>query len=319
MRKKVTIIGAGNVGAGCAYRLAVRGLADVVLVDLIDGLLQGKALDILEATPMAGVDVRITGNNDYNPTEHSDVVVLTAGLLSKPGMTGDDMLWANYEIVRTSVEQAVKYSPNCILVVVTTPLEAMCHVAYRVSGFPKKRVVGMAGILDTARFRSFVAEALNVSVEDVMALMMGGHGDTMVPLVRLSSVAGIPVTELMDKDTIKAIIQKTRDGGDEIAVYLKNGSTYYPPSMAVVEMIDTILTDRKRVLPCSAYLEGEYGIHNLFVGVPVKLGAGGVEKIYEIDLNEEELEALHKSAAVVGELVDIMAPKLDPDTARAAA
>jgi malate dehydrogenase len=225
-------------------------------------------------------------------------------------MSRDDLLWANYEIVKASVEQAVKYSPNCILMVVTNPLDAMCHVAYHVSGFPKHRVVGMAGVLDTARFRTFVAQALNVSASDVVAFVLGGHGDTMVPLVRYSSVAGIPLADLMDADTLQQIVTRTRGGGAEIVKYLKTGSAYYAPSAAAVEMVEAILLDRKRVLPCCAYLEGEYGIHNLFVGVPVKLGAQGIEKIFEARLTEEELAALHKSAAAVKELVDVMAPKL---------
>jgi malate dehydrogenase len=319
MRKKITIVGAGNVGASCALRVADCGLADVILVDIIEGLPQGKALDLLEAVPIAGLDVQITGINDYAATAKSDVVVVTAGLPRKPGMSRDDLLWSNYEIVKKSVEQAVHYSPDAILIVVTNPLDAMCHVAYHASRFPKNRVVGMAGILDTARFRTFIAEALNVSTQDVVAFVMGGHADTMVPLVRLSSVAGIPLTELMDREAIQAIVKRTRQGGAEIVKHLKTGSAYYAPSAAVAEMVDSILRDRKRILPCSAYLEGEYGIHNLFVGVPVKLGASGVEEIIEIDLNEEELDALHKSAAAVGDLVNVMAPKLDMGPTQAAA
>jgi len=311
MRKKVTVVGAGNVGASCALRLADRGLADVALVDVIEGLPQGKALDILQAGPIAGADIRVTGGNDYAATANSDVVVLTAGFPRKPGMSRDDLLWANYEIVKTSVEHAVRHSPNAILIVVTNPLDAMCHVAYRVSGFPKHRVIGMAGILDTARFRTFIAQKLDVSVEDVTTLVLGGHGDTMVPLVRYTSVAGIPLADLLDAETIQAIVKRTREGGAEIVKYLKTGSAYYAPSAAVAEMVDSILNDRNRVLPCSAYLEGEYGIHSLFVGVPVKLGARGIESIFEIGLRREELEALHHSAAAVGELVDVMAPKLD--------
>lgn len=310
MRKKVTVVGSGNVGASCTLRLADRGLADVVVVDVLEGIPQGKALDILEASPIGRVDVKVTGANDYAPTANSDIVVLTAGFPRKPGMSRDDLLWANYDIVKATVEQAVKYSPNCILIVVTNPLDAMCHVAHRVSGFPKQRVVGMAGILDTARFRTFIAQALDVSVADVTAFVMGGHGDTMVPLVRYSSVAGLPLTDLLDQETIDRLVKRTRDGGAEIVKYLKTGSAYYAPSAAVAEMVEAILLDRKRVLPCSAYLEGEYGIHNLFVGVPVKLGAQGIEKIFEARLTEEELAALRKSAAAVKELVDVMAPKL---------
>jgi malate dehydrogenase len=290
--------------------LADQGLADIVVVDILEGIPQGKALDLLQASPVGGVDVQITGSNDYAPTAKSDIVVLTAGFPRKPGMSRDDLLWANYDIVRNSVENAVKYSPDCILIVVTNPLDAMCHVAYRVSGFPKHRVIGMAGILDTARFRTFIAQKLKVSVKDVTAFVLGGHGDTMVPLVRYTSVAGIPLTDLLDAETIQGLVKRTRDGGAEIVKYLKSGSAYYAPSAAAVEMVDSILHDRKRVLPCSAYLEGEYGIHNLFVGVPVKLGAGGIEKIFEAQLTAEERAALHKSAAAVGELVDVMASKL---------
>jgi malate dehydrogenase len=310
MRKKVTVVGSGNVGASCAVRLAGKALADVVVVDILEGIPQGKTLDILQACAVEGNDVQLTGANDYAPTANSDIVVITAGFPRKPGMSRDDLLWANYEIVKASVEQAVKYSPNCILMVVTNPLDAMCHVAYHVSGFPKHRVVGMAGVLDTARFRTFVAQALNVSAADVVAFVLGGHGDTMVPLVRYSSVAGIPLADLMDADTLQQIVTRTRGGGAEIVKYLKTGSAYYAPSAAAVEMVEAILLDRKRVLPCCAYLEGEYGIHDLFVGVPVKLGAQGIEKIFEARLTEEELAALHKSAAAVKELVDVMAPKL---------
>ena len=274
-------------------------------------------MDILEAGPVAGVDVQITGSNDYAPTADSDIVVLTAGFPRKPGMSRDDLLWANYDIVKNSVENTIKYSPNCMLIVVTNPLDAMCHVAYRVSGFPKNRVIGMAGILDTARFRTFVAQKLDVSIKDVTAFVLGGHGDTMVPFVRYTSVAGIPLTDLLDAETIQSLVKRTRDGGAEIVKYLKSGSAYYAPSAAAVEMVDSILNDRKRVLPCSAFLEGEYGIHNLFVGVPVKLGAGGIEKIFEAKLTEEESAALQKSAAAVKELVNVMASKLDQSAAAA--
>ena len=310
MRKKVTVVGSGNVGASCAVRLAGKGLADIVVVDVLEGIPQGKALDILQACPVEGVDVQVAGGNDYGPTENSDIVVFTAGFPRKPGMSRDDLLWANYDIVKATVEQAVKYSPNAILLVVTNPLDAMCHVAYHTSGFPKRRVVGMAGILDTARFRTFVAQALNVSASDVVAFVLGGHGDTMVPLVRYSSVAGIPLTDLMDADALQKIVTRTRDGGAEIVRYLKSGSAYYAPSSAAVEMVEAILLDRKRVLPCSAYLEGEYGIHNLFVGVPIQLGAQGIERIFEVKLTAEEDAALKKSAAAVKELVEVMAPKL---------
>lgn len=310
MRKKVTIVGSGNVGASCAVRLAGKGLADIVVVDVLEGIPQGKALDILQSCPVEGIDIQITGGNDYQPTANSDIVVFTAGFPRKPGMSRDDLLWANYDIVKPTVEAAVKYSPQSILIVVTNPLDGMCHVAYRVSGFPKQRVIGMAGILDTARFRTFVAQALKVSASDVVAFVLGGHGDTMVPLVRYSSVAGIPLTDLLDADTLQQIVKRTRDGGAEIVRYLKSGSAYYAPSAAVAEMVEAILLDRKRVLPCSAYLEGEYGIDKLFVGVPVKLGAEGIEKVFEVRLAEDELAALHKSAAAVKELVHVMAPKL---------
>ena len=310
MRKKVTVVGAGNVGASCAVRLADRGLADVVVIDVLEGIPQGKALDILEAVPVSGVDVRVTGGNDYAATAKSDIAVLTAGFARKPGMSRDDLLWANYEIVKGTAEQIARYSPDCILIVVTNPLDAMCHVAQAVSGFPRNRVIGMAGILDTARFRTFIAEALDVSAEDVTAFVMGGHGDTMVPLVRYSGVAGIPLTDLMDTGAIERIVARTRSGGAEIVKYLKSGSAYYAPSAAVAEMVDAILLDRKRVFPCSVHLEGEYGIRGLFVGVPVKLGAAGVEKVFEARLTADELAALQKSAASVKELVEVMAPKL---------
>jgi len=311
MRPKVTVVGAGNVGASCAVRLADRGLADVVLVDVLDGIPQGKALDMLQAGPVAGADVKVTGANDYAATANSDIVIFTAGFPRKPGMSRDDLLWANYDIVKATVEPAVQYSPNSILIVVTNPLDAMCHVAHRVSGFPRNRVMGMAGILDTARFRTFIAQELNVSVEDVTAVVLGGHGDTMVPLVRYTSVAGIPIADLMDAETIDRLVKRTRGGGAEIVKYLKTGSAYYAPSAATVQMVEAILKDKKRVLPCSAHLEGEYGVNGLFVGVPVKLGAQGMEKIMEIKLTAEENAALQKSAAAVKELVDVMQPKLD--------
>lgn len=310
MRKKVTVVGAGNVGASCAVRLAETGLADVVMVDVIEGIPQGKSLDILQSSPIASVDVLVTGANDYEPTANSDIVVFTAGMPRKPGMSRDDLLWSNFGIVKETVERAVKLSPNAILIMVANPLDAMCQVAYVVSGFPKHRVMGMAGILDTARFRTFLARELNVSVADVTTMVLGGHGDTMVPLVRYTSVAGIPVTDLLDEPTLQRIVQRTRDGGAEIVKYLKTGSAYYAPAAATVEMVEAILLDRKRVLPCSAYLEGEYGISGVFVGVPVKLGANGIEQIFELKLTDEEKAALHKSAGAVKELVDVMQPKL---------
>jgi len=310
MRKKVTVVGAGNVGANCALRIAEKELADVVLVDVVEGVPQGKGLDLLQSGPIQGYDVRITGANQYEPTAGSDVVVITAGFPRKPGMSRDDLLMANYEIVKSATEQAVKYSPDSILVLVTNPLDAMCWTAYKVSGFPRERVVGMAGILDTARFRTFIAEALDVSMQNVTAMVLGGHGDTMVPLVRLTSVSGIPLTELLDQETIHQLVQRTRDGGAEIVRYLKTGSAYYAPSAAAVEMVESILKDQKKVLPCAAYLEGEYGIQGLFVGVPVKLGAAGVEKIYELKLTPEEQAALQKSADAVRELVAVIGSKI---------
>jgi len=310
MRKKVTVVGAGNVGASCAVRLADKELADVVLVDIIEGVPQGKGLDILESCPVEGTDVRVAGSNDYAPTAGSDIVVITAGFPRKPGMSRDDLLIANYEIVKAATEQAVKYSPGAILILVTNPLDAMCQVAYKVSGFSKNRVIGMAGVLDSARFRSFLAEALDVSVENVVAFVLGGHGDTMVPLVRYTSVAGIPVADLLDKATLDKIVDRTRNGGAEIVKYLKTGSAYYAPSAAVVEMVESILKDKKKVLPCAAYLEGEYGCNGIFLGVPVKLGERGIEKIYEIALLDDERAELAKSAAAVHELVEVLKPKL---------
>jgi malate dehydrogenase len=309
LRKKVTVVGAGNVGANCAVRIADKELADVVLVDVVEGVPQGKGLDLLQSGPVQGYDVNITGANDYAPTANSDIAIITAGFPRKPGMSRDDLLLANFEVIKTATEQVAKHSPNCIIIVVTNPLDAMAQAAFQVSGFSKNRVVGMAGVLDSARFRTFIAQELNVSVENVTGVVMGGHGDTMVPLVRLSSVAGIPLTELMDQATIDAIVNRTANGGAEIVKYLKTGSAYYAPSAAAVEMAESILKDKKKVLPCAAYLEGEYGINGLFVGVPVKLGANGIEKIYEIKLTDEETAKLHKSAASVQELVNVLASK----------
>ncbi len=309
MRKKVTVVGAGNVGANCALRIVEKELADVVLVDVVEGVPQGKGLDLYQSGPVQGYDCVITGANDYEPTASSDLVIITAGFPRKPGMSRDDLLMANYDVVRTATEQVVKYSPNCIIIVVTNPLDAMTQAAYWVSKFSKNRVVGMAGVLDSARFRTFIAMELKVSVENVTGVVMGGHGDTMVPLVRLSNVSGIPLTELMDQAKIDAIVDRTRNGGAEIVKYLKTGSAYYAPSAAAVEMAESILKDKKKVLPCAAYLEGEYGINGLFVGVPVKLGARGIEQIYEVKLTAEEHALLKKSAAAVQELVDVMKKK----------
>jgi malate dehydrogenase len=309
MRKKVTVVGAGNVGANCALNIAYKELADVVLVDIVEGVPQGKGLDMLQMGPIEGYDVRITGANDYEPTKDSDIVIITAGFPRKPGMSRDDLLMANYEIVKTAAENAAKYSPNAILILVTNPLDAMCWTAFKVTGFPRERVIGMAGVLDTARYRTFLGEACGVSIENITALVLGGHGDTMVPLVRLTSVGGIPLTEVLDKATIDAIVDRTRNGGAEIVKYLKTGSAYYAPSAAAVEMAESILKDKKKVLPCAVYLDGEYGIDGLFVGVPVKLGAKGVEKIYEVALLDDEKAALAKSAGAVQELVDVLKAK----------
>jgi malate dehydrogenase len=306
MRKKVTVIGAGNVGATVAHRLVDRQLSDVVLIDILEGIPQGKGLDLLEAGPIEGYDCRIRGTNSYADTANSDIVVMTAGFPRKPGMSRDDLLKANYDVVKKTVEEVVKYSSDCILIIVTNPLDAMAQTAFKVSGFSKNRVIGMAGVLDTARYRSFLAEALSVSVQNVQGFVLGGHGDTMVPVPRYTTVAGIPVGELMPKDKLDAIIDRTRKGGAEIVNLLKAGSAYYAPSAAVVEMIDAIFNDRKKILPCAAYLEGEYGITGLFVGVPVKLGARGIEQIIEIKLTAEEKVALQKSADAVKELVGII-------------
>ena len=310
MRKKVTVVGAGNVGANCALRIAGKELADVVMVDVIEGIPQGKGLDLVQSGPVEGFDVNVVGANDYQSTANSDIVVITAGFPRKPGMSRDDLLLANYEVVKSATEQAVKYSPTCILILVTNPLDAMCWTAFEVSKFPKQRVVGMAGILDTARFRTFIAQELDVSMENVTAMVLGGHGDTMVPLVRLATLSGIPLSELLDQATIDRLVQRARDGGAEIVKYLKTGSAYYAPSSAAVEMVESILKDKKKVLPCAAYLEGEYGIHGLFVGVPVKLGARGIERIFQIRLQADEQAAIQKSAGAVQELVDVIKQKM---------
>ncbi len=306
MRRKVTVVGSGNVGATVAHRLADKQLADVVMIDILEGIPQGKGLDLLEAGPIEGYDLKIKGTNDYADTANSDLVVITAGFPRKPGMSRDDLLKANYDVVKNTVEKVVKYSPDSILIVVTNPLDAMAQTAFKVSGFSKNRVIGMAGVLDTARYRTFIAEALGVSVQNVQGFVLGGHGDAMVPVPRYTTVAGIPVSELLPEDKLDQIIERTRNGGAEIVNLLKAGSAYYAPSAAVVEMIDAIFYDRKKILPCAAYLEGEYGIRGLFVGVPVKLGARGIELVIEIKLTAEEEAALQKSAAGVKELVDII-------------
>jgi malate dehydrogenase len=315
MRNKITVVGGGNVGASAAINLAMKELGDVVLVDVVEGVPQGKGLDMAQMGPIEGYDIAITGANDYTPTANSDVVVITAGLARKPGMSRDDLLIANYEVVKSVTESVAKHSPNAILVLVTNPLDAMCTVAHHVSKFPKHRVVGMAGVLDSARFRTFIAMELSVSVENVTAVVLGGHGDTMVPVVRLSNVSGIPLTELIPADRLAAIVGRTRNGGAEIVKHLKTGSAYYAPSAAAVEMVESILKDKKKVLPCAALLEGEYGVHGLFVGVPVKLGRNGIEKIYEMQLNAEEKAMLAKSASAVQELVDVLKPKMAGATA----
>ena len=306
MRKKVTIVGSGNVGATAAHWIASKELADVVLIDIIEGVPQGKGLDLLEAMPIEKRDSHVIGTQDYADTAHSDIVVITAGIPRKPGMSRDDLLNTNHKIMKDVVSKTIQFSPDCILIIVSNPLDAMAQAAYKMSGFPRERVIGMAGVLDSSRFRTFIAEQLHVSVENVTAFVLGGHGDTMVPLPRYSTVAGIPITELMDAHTIDRLVQRTRDGGAEIVKYLKTGSAYYAPSAAVTEMVEAILKDKKKILPCAAYLEGEYGIKGLYVGVPVKLGAKGIEQIIEIELTEDEQTQLNRSAEAVKELVAVI-------------
>jgi malate dehydrogenase len=305
-KSKVTVVGAGNVGGTTAQRLAERNYVDVVLVDIVEGLPQGKALDILESGPVLGFDSNVVGTNGYEESAGSDVVVITSGSPRKPGMSRDDLLKTNQNIVQSVTEEVVKHSPETVLVMVANPLDAMCHVAMEVSGFPRERVVGMAGILDTARYRTFIAQELGVSVRDVFALVLGGHGDTMVPLPSMATVGGVAITELLPGDRVEAIVDRTRNGGAEIVGLLQSGSAFYAPSAAAVEMVDAILLDQKRILPCAAYLHGEYGIEDLFVGVPVKLGAAGVEEIIELGLQEDELEDLKNSAGAVRELVEVL-------------
>jgi malate dehydrogenase len=306
MRKKVTIVGSGNVGATAAHWIAAKELADVVLLDVVEGVPQGKALDLREAMPIEKRDVSILGTNDYADTANSDVVVITAGIARKPGMSRDDLLSTNSKIMTDVVSKVVAASPNTIIIVVSNPLDAMAQTAFRNAGFPRERVIGMAGVLDSARFRTFIAEELNVSVENVTAFVLGGHGDTMVPLSRYSTVAGIPITELIAPDRLKELETRTANGGAEIVKYLKTGSAYYAPSAAAVEMVEAILKDKKKILPCAAYLEGEYGIHGLYVGVPCKLGAKGLEQIIQIKLTADEQDALQKSADAVKELCTII-------------
>ena len=307
MRTKVTVVGAGNVGATTAQRLAERGYADIVLLDIVEGLAEGKALDMYEASPVVGVDAALCGTTDYAATAGSDIVVITSGVARKPGMSRDDLLSINMKIVDDVTRKAIAASPDAILVVVSNPLDAMCHVAYDAAGIPAHRVIGMAGILDTARYRSFVAEALNVSVEDVHAYVLGGHGDTMVPLASFTTVAGIPVAELLPQDQIDSIIQRTRDGGSEIVNLLKTSSAFYAPSAAVAQMVDSIALNKRRILPCAALLEGQYGVDGLFIGVPVILGANGIERVLEISLTDDEQAALQHSANAVQGLVDDLA------------
>ena len=306
MRSKVTVVGAGNVGATTAQRIHQLGYTDVVLVDVVEDLPQGKGLDMLESGPVLGSDATITGSNGYEESADSELVVITAGIARRPGMSRDDLLLTNMRITSSVTEQVVKFSPNCIIITVTNPLDAMVQNVYEASGFPRNRVFGMAGILDTARFRTFIAQELDVSVEDVQAVVLGGHGDEMVPLVRFTSVGGIPISELMAEEKIDQLVDRTRQGGGEIVALLKEGSAFYAPSAAITQMVEAVLLDKKRILPCCVYLEGEYGINGLCVGVPVKVGAGGMEQIIQINLTDDEKAALGKSAANVQELVDVM-------------
>jgi len=306
MRSKITVIGAGFVGSTLVQRLAERDYADVVMFDIIPKMPQGKALDMLEAGPVIGYDTLVTGTNDYADTADSDIVVITSGFPRKPGMTRDDLVKKNQEIVTEVTQQVVKFSPNCIIIMVTNPLDAMAQLALHVSGFPRNRVLGESGVLDTARFRTFIAQELNVSVRDVQAYVLGGHGDTMVPLARMCTVAGVPISQLLPAERIEQIVQRTRDGGAEIVNLLGTGSAYFAPSASVLQMVDSIMLDKKMIMPCAVYLQGEYGFNNIFVGVPVKLGAGGVEQIIEIELNEGERAQLQKSADAVKELIGVM-------------
>ncbi|PJC73945.1 MAG: malate dehydrogenase [Syntrophobacterales bacterium CG_4_8_14_3_um_filter_49_14] len=306
MDKKVTVVGAGNVGGTVAQRLVEKDLCDVVLFDIIEGIPQGKALDLTEAVPIEKHDAHLMGTNEYEASKGSDIVIITSGIPRKPGMSRDDLLATNRGIIKRVTAEVTRFSPDAVLIIVSNPLDAMCHAAYETSGFPRSRVIGMAGVLDSARFCALIAMELKVSVENVHASVLGGHGDTMVPLPRYSTVAGIPITELLPKDRIEAIVDRTRNGGAEIVRLLKTGSAYYAPASAAVEMAESILKDKKKILSCAAYLEGEYGIHGLFIGVPVKLGAGGMEEIIQISLTDKEKEALKNSAAAVQKLVKAM-------------
>ncbi|MEJ2166633.1 MAG: malate dehydrogenase [Desulfobacterales bacterium] len=306
MDKKVTVVGAGNVGATAAQRLAEKQISDVVLVDIIEGVPQGKSLDLTQAAAIEKHDCRVTGANAYDETAGSDIVIITAGIPRKPGMSRDDLISTNAGIVKSVTREVASRSPEAVLIIVSNPLDAMCHVAFDTCGFPKERVIGMAGVLDSARFRAFIAMELNVSIENTHAFVLGGHGDTMVPLPRYSTVAGIPITELLSQDRIDALVARTRNGGAEIVGLLKTGSAFYAPASSAVEMAESILKDKKKILPCAAYLQGEYGINDLFIGVPVKLGAKGVEQIIEITLHDQEKQALQRSAAAVQELKDLL-------------
>jgi malate dehydrogenase len=302
---KITIIGAGNVGATTAQRIIDNELAnELVLVDIVEGIPQGKGLDMYESTPITGVDVKVIGTNGYEETANSDIVIITAGVARKPGMSREDLLNTNFGIVKEATLKSIEKSPNAIIIVVTNPLDVMAYTAWRVSGFERHRVIGMAGVLDTARFRTFIAMELNVSVEDVYAFVLGGHGDDMVPLARYTTVAGIPISELLPKEKIDQLVKRTREGGAEIVSYLKTGSAYYAPSAAIVEMVESIVKDKKRILPCSVLLQGEYGLKDVFVGVPVKLGKRGVEEIIELKLTDEEKQALYASASRVKSIID---------------
>jgi len=305
-RSKVSIIGAGNVGATCAFRVAEKGYADIVLLDIIGGLPQGKGLDMLEATPIIDSDVKIMGTDDYEETANSDIVVITTGVPRKPGMSRDNLVLTNMKIVQEVTEKVVQYSPGCIIIMVTNPLDAMTQLALHISKFPRNRVFGQSGILDSARFRTFIAQELNVSVKDVSACVLGGHGDTMVPIIKLCTVGGVPITELLPKGNIDSLVERTVKGGSEIVNLLKTGSAFYAPAAAVAQIVDAIILDKKEILPCAVYLEGEYGISGVVVGVPVKLGKSGVEQIIELELTPEEDAALKKSANAVRELVRVM-------------
>ncbi|MCL0073636.1 malate dehydrogenase [Dehalococcoidia bacterium] len=306
MRSKVSIIGAGNVGATCAFRIAEKGYADVVLVDIVDGLPQGKGLDMLEAAPIIDSDARITGTNRYEETADSDIVVITSGVARKPGMSRDDLVRTNMKIVQDVVGQVVQYSPHCIIIMVANPLDAMTQLALHLSKFPRSRVFGQSGILDSARFRTFIAQELDVSVEDVFTCVLGGHGDTMVPLTRLCTVGGVPISELLSREKIDSLVERTVKGGGEIVALLKTGSAFYAPGVATAQMVDAIILDRKKILPCAVRLDGEYGISGLVVGVPVKLGKNGIEQIIELKLTPEESAGLNRSAAAVRELLQVM-------------